>query len=313
MKKSIKYSLITSLIIVLCLPTFYFSKKNTELLQTNNSLENENKNLEHINKELSSNLRNLETELYQLKDEPANLIIQIRNAYENKNYENVKILSDKLHNSSNGTDFDIEAQNYIKSIEEIESKSAIQKAKEIMEITNIAVKPNYIYNFFQNMTVTFSYKINTTKKIRYINVAVSVLNAKNEVINFRTDSSKTSENLLFFAPTQNINSTNVLEENWNNLAIKKIIITSITINYHDNSEDVLTCTKDFNFVLTQHKEPVNNSNDSKTEKTEKIVYITPTGTKYHKNSCSYLNENKIPIDLSEATKQGYTSCSRCNP
>lgn len=44
-----------------------------------------------------------------------------------------------------------------------------------------------------------------------------------------------------------------------------------------------------------------------------IVYITKTGTKYHRGSCSYLRSSKIPIKLKDAVARGYTPCSRCNP
>jgi len=43
------------------------------------------------------------------------------------------------------------------------------------------------------------------------------------------------------------------------------------------------------------------------------VYITKTGTKYHRATCSYLRSSKIPIPLSEAIARGYTPCSRCKP
>jgi cell division septation protein DedD len=43
------------------------------------------------------------------------------------------------------------------------------------------------------------------------------------------------------------------------------------------------------------------------------VYITRTGEKYHVGTCSYLRQSKISIELSEAKRQGYTPCSRCNP
>ena len=43
------------------------------------------------------------------------------------------------------------------------------------------------------------------------------------------------------------------------------------------------------------------------------VYITRTGTKYHRGSCSYLKKSKIPISLKDAKAQGYTPCSRCRP
>lgn len=41
------------------------------------------------------------------------------------------------------------------------------------------------------------------------------------------------------------------------------------------------------------------------------VYVTNTGTKYHKSWCSYLRKSKIPISLSDAKSYGYTACSRC--
>jgi hypothetical protein len=43
------------------------------------------------------------------------------------------------------------------------------------------------------------------------------------------------------------------------------------------------------------------------------VYVTKTGKKYHRGSCSYLRQSKIPTSLDDATKNGYTPCSRCNP
>ncbi len=43
------------------------------------------------------------------------------------------------------------------------------------------------------------------------------------------------------------------------------------------------------------------------------VYITATGEKYHRGNCSYLSSSKIPINLLEAIRKGYTPCSRCNP
>lgn len=43
------------------------------------------------------------------------------------------------------------------------------------------------------------------------------------------------------------------------------------------------------------------------------VYITRTGSKYHRTSCSYLRQSKIPIALKSAKSLGYTPCSRCKP
>ena len=44
-----------------------------------------------------------------------------------------------------------------------------------------------------------------------------------------------------------------------------------------------------------------------------IVYVTETGTKYHRNGCQYLSQSKIPKTLLQAKAEGYTPCSVCNP
>jgi micrococcal nuclease len=43
------------------------------------------------------------------------------------------------------------------------------------------------------------------------------------------------------------------------------------------------------------------------------VYITRTGTKYHKAGCTYLRRSSIPISKKDAIARGFTPCSRCNP
>ena len=46
--------------------------------------------------------------------------------------------------------------------------------------------------------------------------------------------------------------------------------------------------------------------------TSETVYITNTGSKYHREGCSYLKSSN-PIDKEKAISKGYTACSRCNP
>lgn len=41
------------------------------------------------------------------------------------------------------------------------------------------------------------------------------------------------------------------------------------------------------------------------------VYITATGTKYHRSGCQYLSQSSYRISLAEAKSRGYTPCSRC--
>ena len=52
---------------------------------------------------------------------------------------------------------------------------------------------------------------------------------------------------------------------------------------------------------------------AKPEEKEEIVYITKTGSKYHRGSCSYLKKSKIPISKKDAIAKGYGPCSRCRP
>lgn len=47
-----------------------------------------------------------------------------------------------------------------------------------------------------------------------------------------------------------------------------------------------------------------------TEK-EDIVYITKTGSKYHRLGCRYLRRSSIPISLKKAEEYGYSPCSVC--
>ncbi len=44
-----------------------------------------------------------------------------------------------------------------------------------------------------------------------------------------------------------------------------------------------------------------------------VVYVTKTGSKYHKNSCKYLKDSKIETTKSTAKRDGYTACSVCKP
>ena len=54
----------------------------------------------------------------------------------------------------------------------------------------------------------------------------------------------------------------------------------------------------------------NNQNDTRDDIT---VYITKTGSKYHREGCSSLRTSSIPISLSEAKQRGYEPCKICKP
>ena len=59
--------------------------------------------------------------------------------------------------------------------------------------------------------------------------------------------------------------------------------------------------------------PTSEVNSGVTQSKEAIVYITKTGSKYHRDGCRYLSRSKIPINLSDAKNSGYGPCSVCNP
>ena len=42
-----------------------------------------------------------------------------------------------------------------------------------------------------------------------------------------------------------------------------------------------------------------------------FVFVTHAGTKYHKESCNYLNDSKERLSLQEAQALGYTPCAFC--
>jgi len=46
---------------------------------------------------------------------------------------------------------------------------------------------------------------------------------------------------------------------------------------------------------------------------ETTVYITKSGSKYHRASCRYLSKSKIPISLKDAKERGYSPCKVCKP
>jgi len=46
---------------------------------------------------------------------------------------------------------------------------------------------------------------------------------------------------------------------------------------------------------------------------EMIVYITNTGSKYHRETCNSLRRSKIPVTLEQAIERGYEPCRNCKP
>lgn len=65
---------------------------------------------------------------------------------------------------------------------------------------------------------------------------------------------------------------------------------------------------------TPVEQPAEKSEDPPVEEppAETVVYITETGSKYHRGGCRHLSDSKIEISLSSAVKQ-YDPCGTCKP
>lgn len=47
---------------------------------------------------------------------------------------------------------------------------------------------------------------------------------------------------------------------------------------------------------------------------KRTVYVTPSGRKYHRKSCSSIKGHDTEkLEAWEAKERGYTACSKCNP
>ena len=42
-----------------------------------------------------------------------------------------------------------------------------------------------------------------------------------------------------------------------------------------------------------------------------MVYVTPSGSKYHKEGCQYIGKHATKMSLADAKEAGYTACAKC--
>lgn len=75
-------------------------------------------------------------------------------------------------------------------------------------------------------------------------------------------------------------------------------------------------------TTSQQKEPSEEKEGSTEAKAEEptseaqnssVCYVTSSGTKYHRDGCSYLKKSKTKMTVQEAKDCGYSPCSRCYP
>lgn len=65
--------------------------------------------------------------------------------------------------------------------------------------------------------------------------------------------------------------------------------------------------------VVEHSAPMPTEDIDEAYSDEDIVYITKSGTKFHREDCKHLSKSKIPISLEQALQQGLEPCKVCKP
>ena len=68
-----------------------------------------------------------------------------------------------------------------------------------------------------------------------------------------------------------------------------------------------------NMTREEVKQVKQNKTPTSDNVADQIVYVTNTGSKYHRSTCRYLRKSKIPMKLKAAAGAGYTPCKVCKP
>ena len=83
-----------------------------------------------------------------------------------------------------------------------------------------------------------------------------------------------------------------------------------TSNYYTYSTSKETSKNKYHSDTTrENRNKYNNYEDENSQ----TVYITDTGSKYHRAGCQYLRRSSHAITKSNAISRGYGACSRCHP
>ena len=163
------------------------------------------------------------------------------------------------------------------------------------------------------------------------NTAVAV--SSNSVLENITENNviedtNTTENTI----SNTVNTNETENEISKNTVIENIIDVENTVieDKETNSVENTTIEKETEAKTTSQKkasEPSVQASSTQTQETKPAttqtrqapvttpnsatVYITDTGSKYHRDGCQYLRKSKHAISLDSATSQGYSPCSRC--
>lgn len=104
------------------------------------------------------------------------------------------------------------------------------------------------------------------------------------------------------------NSDAQIESMQDNLSFVQSELAEANDHVEELENQLLEITLD-NQETTDHE-----VSETESRLSETIVYVTPSGKKYHKDGCSYLTPaTQRGMTISQAKEAGYTACSRCHP
>ena len=82
---------------------------------------------------------------------------------------------------------------------------------------------------------------------------------------------------------------------------------TITVDMGEKVETTTATTTE-----TETEPPETTTETTTTAKQQEIVYITPTGDKYHTKSCRYYSDSCMAMTKEQAIQAGYTACDVCH-
>ncbi|MFH0888465.1 MAG: ComEC/Rec2 family competence protein [Planctomycetota bacterium] len=100
------------------------------------------------------------------------------------------------------------------------------------------------------------------------------------------------------------------------ITLKRLEDDRVQVFRTDESGTILIESDGKDLKVTTERKPESIQTGSKKadENPEEVkIYVTRTGTKYHRADCEYLAKSMIPISLKEAKKREYEPCKVCNP
>lgn len=234
------------------------TSKNTELTTQINELKTENEALTIENTELMASNEKIKGELDEIKNGAANRLINIKNAFESKDYRKVIELANDLHKNFNGSAEDNEglslktkAENAIelakkekeeadlKAKEEAE-KSAKEKARSIIRITKLKFSEP---NSAGGVDLFIGFKNMSDKVIKYAYFTVKPYNAVDDPVycTIRNESLMRVNDTGPYKKGEGLagNYDGFWECLWYSYDIDRIELEEITIEYMDGTKITL--------------------------------------------------------------------------